>query len=193
VTLRLFHESLQANLYERALDVVSRLHLEKSFDIALTISEQFRSRALLDRIELIKIAKFASLESHEGAAEESKLTDIEERCRLQSVEYGSRRISPDSQNLIQTSGNKRKRSKGNDVDSTESDVMQLTTPSKVMHSQPKLNPFFVREQFSSPKKVVNNRIASVDGAASSPRPHLFRNSTFSFKSKEETRTRKKFL
>jgi hypothetical protein len=193
VILRAFHESLQANLYERALDAVSRLHLEKSFDIALTISEQFRSRTLLDRIEMIKIVKFASLNYHEGAAEESELADIEERSRVQLNEFGSRRISPDSRNLIQTSGNKRKTGEDNDIDSTENDHKQQATPSQVLLSQPKLNPFFVKEQFSSPKKTVTKRTATVAGTATSPKPHLFRNSTFSFKSKEETRTKKKFL
>jgi len=192
VTLRLFHEALQANLYERALDVVIQLHLEKSFDIALTISEQFRSRALSDRIEMIKIVKFSSLNDFEESnAEVSKHSETGERNYERSVEFSSRRISPDSRDVGQASGNKRKAFEGADeVAYSDQQTSQQTTPSKGLTSQPKLNPFFVKRQFSSPNRTGKN---SALVGANSPKSPPFRNSTFSYQSKEETRTKKKFL
>lgn len=193
MTLRLFHESLQANLYERALDLVTGLHLEKSFDIALTISEQFRSRALLDRIEMIKIIKFSALNDFEEC--HAEINNIGENNKInyeRSIEFSSRRISPDSRDVVQASGKKRKGLEGeDDVSFLDQQHSQQTTPSKELTSQPKLNPSIVKRQFLSPNRMVKNSALSV--AACSPKSPLLRNSTFSFQSKEETRTKKRFL
>ncbi len=193
MALRLFHESLQANLYERALDLVTGLHLEKSFDIALTISEQFRSRALLDRIEMIKIIKFSALNDFEEShAEVNNIGENNNRNYVRSIELSSRRISPDSRDLVQASGKKRKELQGEDeINFLDQQQSQQTTPSKGLTSHPKLNPFFVKRQFLSPNRMVKNSASSV--AACSPKSPLLRNSTFSFQSKEETRTKKQFL
>lgn len=191
VTLRLFHESLQANLYERALDFVARLHLEKSFEIALTVSEQFRSRTLSDRIEMIKVARFAFFDDDEFIPEQNEHASNQYADTEQSFpeEYHSslRRISPDTRSASQLSGNKRK------VDENEfDDESQQSSPSKVCPTPVTLNPFAKRQVFS-PTKNVNKSKSALVGSVSSPKPKLSRNSTFTFKSKEETRTKKIFL
>jgi Minichromosome loss protein, Mcl1, middle region len=56
VTLKMFAAIVAANKLERAVDLVHRLHLEKSFELAMTIAD--RHRTLVDRIEQARDHKF---------------------------------------------------------------------------------------------------------------------------------------
>jgi chromosome transmission fidelity protein 4 len=58
VTLKMFASIVEAGKLERALDLVERLHLEKSYDLAMTIADQHRK--LVDRIEEVKDRRFGS-------------------------------------------------------------------------------------------------------------------------------------
>jgi hypothetical protein len=59
VTLKMFAAIVEAGKLERALDLVERLHLEKSFEIAMTIADHHRK--LVDLIEDVKERRFSSL------------------------------------------------------------------------------------------------------------------------------------
>lgn len=51
VTLKLFMAIATAGKLKMALDLVDRLHLEKSFDIAMTVADRLNHRNLSDRID----------------------------------------------------------------------------------------------------------------------------------------------
>lgn len=83
----MFAATIEAGKLERALDLVERLHLEKSFDFAMTIAEGHRR--LVDLIEDAKERKFA--------VDENNDSEDEENYRA-SPNIGFSRISPDSTN-----------------------------------------------------------------------------------------------
>jgi hypothetical protein len=56
VVLKLFATTVEAGKLERALDLVERLHLEKSFDLAMVLADNHRR--LVDLIEDAKERKF---------------------------------------------------------------------------------------------------------------------------------------
>ena len=56
VTLKMFAGIVEAGKLERALDLVERLHLEKSYDLAMTIADNHQK--LVDLIEDAKDRKF---------------------------------------------------------------------------------------------------------------------------------------
>lgn len=60
VTLKLFASMVEAGKLERALDLMERLHLERSFDVAMQIAD--RHRKLVDRIEQVRDRKFPTEE-----------------------------------------------------------------------------------------------------------------------------------
>lgn len=66
MTLKLFAAMVDANKLERALDLVDRLHLEKSYDLAIRISD--RHSRLADLIQDAKDLKFPS-EFQDGSSE----------------------------------------------------------------------------------------------------------------------------
>jgi hypothetical protein len=80
VTLKMFAAIVEAGKLERALDLVERLHLEKSFELAMTIADNHRK--LVDFIEDVKDRRFPP--------EEMEYTS----------EYDRPRISPDNNSLL---------------------------------------------------------------------------------------------
>jgi chromosome transmission fidelity protein 4 len=62
VTLKLFNEIIKAGKVERALSLVHRLHLEKSYDIAIQVSDRMGHRKLSDFIEDSKLQRFPAVE-----------------------------------------------------------------------------------------------------------------------------------
>ena len=56
--MKLFNETIKNGKVERALSLVDRLHLEKSFDIAIQVSDRMGHRKLSDLIEEIKLNRF---------------------------------------------------------------------------------------------------------------------------------------
>jgi chromosome transmission fidelity protein 4 len=80
----MFAATVEAGKLERALDLVERLHLEKSFQFAMTIADGHRR--LVDLIEDAKDRRFAAEDSN----------DSEEENYRASTKIGFSRISPDS-------------------------------------------------------------------------------------------------
>lgn len=95
VTLKIFAGTVEAGKLERALDLVERLHLEKSYDLAMTIADNHRK--LVDRIEEAKDRRFGS--DYANFPTDDPEDSYEEDP---DVTYESSRITPDS-----TAGRKR--------------------------------------------------------------------------------------
>jgi len=88
VTLKMFAATVEAGKSERALDLVERLHLEKSFDLAMTIADSHRK--LVDLIEDAKDRKFG------GPEEEPEFTKTESPENNEEYCDSLQRITPDA-------------------------------------------------------------------------------------------------
>lgn len=82
----MFAATIEAGKLERALDLVERLHLEKSFDLAMTIANNHRK--LVDLIEDVRNNKFTPLEP--DYTEQDYDDDYDEQ------DAPTQRITPDS-------------------------------------------------------------------------------------------------
>jgi hypothetical protein len=80
----MFASTVEAGKMERALDLVERLHLEKSYELAMAIADSHRK--LVDNIEEVKDRKFPPLE-YDEEGEESPPFHNDDNVRS--------RISPD--------------------------------------------------------------------------------------------------
>ena len=105
VTLKLFATTVEAGKLERALDLVDRLQLEKSYDLAMVLAEQHNK--LVDFIEDAKESKFGGPVDDEGEDEEVDEGDgeydthhdgdIDHRTSPpNSRHFSSQRISPEA-------------------------------------------------------------------------------------------------
>lgn len=65
VTLQLFNNIVREGKVERAFDLTQRLHLEKSYDIAVQVSDRVGHRKLSDRIEELKLQKYPIFDEEE--------------------------------------------------------------------------------------------------------------------------------
>lgn len=106
VTLKLFMATVEAGKLERALDLVERLHLEKSFDIAITVAERMNYRTLGDKVEHVKHRRFAVEEEDDddfGQTEELfPDSQVEPITEVHTPHRPSRNISPESQIISRT-------------------------------------------------------------------------------------------
>jgi len=89
----MFASVVEAGKLERALDLVERLHLEKSFDLAMTIADNHQK--LVDLVEDAKYRKFGEPTvddepAYTDDAEYSGGYDEEE------ADYDAQKITPDS-------------------------------------------------------------------------------------------------
>jgi chromosome transmission fidelity protein 4 len=89
--LKLFAATVEAGKLERALDLVDRLHLEKSYELAMAIADNHRK--LVDLIEDSKDRKFG------GHEEDQDVDDYEAESPDFTEEAGRPRISPDSSSV----------------------------------------------------------------------------------------------
>lgn len=104
VTLKLFAAMVDANKLERALDLVGRLHLEKSYEIAIQLAD--RHHTLADLVEEAKIQRFAVEEEEEEIEEEQyEEEEMDEQSHLSPDTThidrlaSSRTISPEGGNF----------------------------------------------------------------------------------------------
>jgi hypothetical protein len=88
----MFAATVEAGKLERALDLVERLHIEKSFDLAMTIANNYRK--LVDLIEDAKVRKFATFG---GDEDEPEYTDAESPLDRGDYSLSHQRISPDAE------------------------------------------------------------------------------------------------
>jgi len=91
VTLKLLAATIDAEKLERALDLVQRLHLEKSYDLAIRIADSHRK--LADLIEDAKERRFAPDEDMDGDDYDE---DHSPRATAMDRLGPSRQISPDA-------------------------------------------------------------------------------------------------
>merc|ERR1712106_209760 len=70
VTLKLYFEAVRANQTEMALDLVGRLHKEKSYDVALKAADRMNRVQLSEEIEKKRDDKFGVMEEEEDYFEE---------------------------------------------------------------------------------------------------------------------------
>jgi chromosome transmission fidelity protein 4 len=178
VTLKFFMATVESGKLESALDLTNRLHLEKSFDIAVTIAERMNHRNLSDRIEEVKDRKFAMnaensdiLHDDEGYPPGDSTQTYKETPRVPQ----SRQISPETQNLPGM-----KRPLRHVADNTD-DIVEPPTKKKT------INPF-AKKRLESPARP------SFSPAKESPaRVGISRRSQFSAKSREISKVSKKLL
>ena len=111
VTLKLFATTVEAGKLERGLDLVDRLHLEKSYDLAMAIAENHTK--LVDFIEEAKESRFP-LEDVDDVDEEEQEEDYDDDEATKGLEdvnssppgsklAATRRISPDSSSAWKSS------------------------------------------------------------------------------------------
>lgn len=91
VTLKMFAAAFNANKVERALDLVERLHLEQSFDLAMQIADS--NRKLVDRVEEAKQNKFGDSDDLDDGVDGD---DDSEMDIPTSATDTRNRISPDA-------------------------------------------------------------------------------------------------
>jgi hypothetical protein len=91
VTLKLFASTVDAGKLERALDLVDRLHLEKSYDLAITLAD--RHHKLADLIEEARERRFAVDADEEE--EDDEEDNSPSTTRMRQLE-ASTQISPDA-------------------------------------------------------------------------------------------------
>jgi chromosome transmission fidelity protein 4 len=189
VTLKLFMAIATAGKLEMALDLVDRLHLEKSFDIAMTVADRVNHRNLSDRIEEKKELRFMVDDQLDDGVEtgfqaqfsESPTDDYSDEEETAS----RRRITPDA-----NQSRKSKRADAFDDDETE----QRSRPEKksrgtteVKRSLVKpINPF-AKKRMESPARP------SVSPVKSPSKPSLSRLSSFSAQSREKSKVSKLLL
>lgn len=88
----MFAATVEAAKLERALDLVDRLHLEKSYELAMAIADSHRK--LVDLIEDRKDMKFGGLALDDDDEEEEDYDESPDLTEQQAG--GGPRISPDS-------------------------------------------------------------------------------------------------
>ena len=89
VVLKLFNTTVEAGKLERALDLVGRLHMEQSYDIASKLADSHRKHKLVDLIEEAKEERF-------GGGQDDDEESLEATPATSANAYDRRRISPDS-------------------------------------------------------------------------------------------------
>lgn len=93
----MFAAVVEAGKLERALDLVERLHLEKSFEIAMTIADNHRK--LVDLIEDVKDRRFP-LEDIDYNADDNVEDHDDITTNLTQSHSNRQRISPDNNSIL---------------------------------------------------------------------------------------------
>ena len=179
VTLKLFMATVETGKLERSLDLVDRFHLEKSFEIAITIAERMNHRSLSDKIEEVRQRCFAVYDDDEEKDDEECDSDVlfpdSQQCdhvteTRPTPNSSSQNISPESQLIPR---NKRP------IDQ----VHQLEIPVR----RAKVNPF-AKARIASPARP------SLSPRKESPaRIGISRLSSFSARSRETSKISKKLI
>jgi len=205
VTLKLFMTTVEAGKVERSLDLVDRLHLEKSFDIAIRVADQMNHRNLSDRIEDIKDRKFAEPQEEEEAEEDydesansshygNHFTGESPQAHLDDGTEDSRRISPDVGSRLgkRTLEDTYDEHDEDDEDPSPKPVKQRTRfdlQPKKKFNPTQMNPF-AKKKLESPGK----RSVTPKSPAKSPnRSSLSRTSTFSKQSREQSKVARRIM
>lgn len=198
VTLKLFFDILKAGKVERALDLVERLHLEKSFEIAVKASDRLNFLKLSDRIEAARDARFPPEQFDE---EEEEMEDGVDRRYFAQRPLNTDRYEDDrdvDEESVQSStaitpdvnrrgGVKRNREEFHS-DIEEEEEVEEEPEQRPAPSKRKINPFAKKKMESPGKGQLTSPLRSP-----SAKPKLSRNSTFSAQSRAKTKGQKRIL
>mmetsp|Transcript_21562 Transcript_21562/g.31899 ORF Transcript_21562/g.31899 Transcript_21562/m.31899 type:complete len:226 (-) Transcript_21562:203-880(-) len=218
VTLKLFIAVLESGKLHRALDLVNRLHLEKSYDIAVTVSDRLNFRNLSDRIELAKDRRFALSQTDddedddddEGGSLYTENVAYSDEDRETTSRRGyteTKRISPDLHS--QSPKNKRPRSLSQKDEMNEDPILtRRVRPKKepmeedIKEESPKPTPSrgvvkrnpFLKRRLESPAKFSQSKEShSQPQPSPSAGASLSRMSTFSAQSRERRKNAKNII
>lgn len=198
VTLKLFFDILKAGKVERALDLVERLHLEKSFEIAVKASDRLNFLKLSDRIEAARDARFPP----EQFEEEEEMDDGVDRRYFAQRPLNTDRYEDDrdvDEESVQSStaitpdvnrrgGVKRNREEfHSDIEEEEGEAEE-EPEQRPAPTKRKINPFAKKKMESPGKGQLSSPLRSP-----SAKPKLSRNSTFSAQSRAKTKGQKRIL
>lgn len=173
VTLKLYFTHLQNGKLENAYDLAQRLHLEKSFEIAMEAADRSGYSRLSDRIHDVREHRFPILDVSE---DEDHFDDGQSIIDISTTEpnVNGRRISP-----ISTSRTKRKDTE------EDNDDMEESSPESSTNGNRRINPFAKKLKESPPKTMVESPVPK--------KPALSRMSTFSAESRQKSKFAKHFL
>lgn len=196
VILKMFFQLIETSKIERAFDITKRLHLETSYDIAVTAADRIGLRKLSDRIIALKELKFPIQDDtmdeidHEERVYSSFPSYDDERLRQVSPEMNSvpktlkRKVNDDNDDRIIMDAHKNR-----------TDTVKTAAPSENNRDDDANEK---KKRFFNP--FVKKTIASPVKAPSSPsrkspvrKPHLSRTSTFSAESRQMSKISKKIL
>jgi len=174
--------AIEAGKVELALDLVSRLRLEKSFDIALQASERKNRRTLSDRIDTLRNKRFF-MQNYNHGDDDDQLSG---ECL--SNEFDDTLTVPESINIspeIDVKKNGKHRLDDN-YRSTSSSQGIRSKKLKALMKEEEPNPSgfnpFAKKKMESPAKSMVNEAKEI--TPSQP-PSLARSSTFSLKSRQD--------
>ena len=167
VTLKLLFKMIESGKPESALDLVSRLHLEESFDIAEKAADRSNHRKLSDRIYSIRKARYT--EQDEESYNDDVMSvneDVTPFSRDVEMEQRGAHVSPEVVNLSQ------KRSRDDEL-------------SEKPKRKKRRNPF-ATDIRKSPGKMLTK-------SPTPQKPKLSRLSSFSAESRKSIRAQKEYL
>lgn len=192
MTLKLFMSLADAGKVESALDLVDRLHLEKSFEIAITVSDRLNHRNLSDRIVDKKEARFPADDPMEDFAQNDYEAPLEEFTSHdaptgeEEVMSPARRISPD--------GNFSRHPKRSleDVSGDEGHE-QWSRPEKKFRGEKAKKSLVKPSNPFAKKRMESPARPSVSPGKSPSKLALSRTSTFSAQSRQKSKISKRIL
>lgn len=209
VILKLIFEMLKNNKIENVFDLSQRLHLEKSFEIAMEAADRFGQTKLSDRIYDVREQRFPAVqeeEVEEQQEDEQSYESMEERntrplmqrapiTPAEALPNGKRRLQQDEESFasddesIEEPLAKRLKAKARNPFSKKlkeaAEEKDLDRTPAVMNKARKRNPFAKKMKESPPKEVMD-----------SPPPKkatLSRMSTFSHVAREQSKLSKHLL
>lgn len=207
VTLKLLFDMLKDNKIENAFDLSQRLHVEKSFEIAMEAADRFGQTKLSDRIYDVREKRFPAVqEDEEQENDEQSYESMEERnsrplmqrapiTPAESLPNGKRRLQQDEESFasddesIEEPLAKRLKAKTTNPFSKKlkeaAEEKDLDRTPAVVNKSRSRNPFAKKMKESPPKEVMD-----------SPPPKkstLSRSSTFSHVAREQSKLSKHLL
>ena len=186
-------DAIKAGKLESALDLVDRLHLEQSFDIAITAADRLNHRHLSDRIEEKKDLRFAMDDPLEDDTQDDdeapfgKFAPYEDRTGYEEGASPMRKISPDS------SSRKAKRSTDEAFDD-DGESEQWGRPEKKFRNDKATTKSLVKPTNPFAKKRMESPARpSLSPTKSPSKLALSRSSTFSAQAREKNKVSKRIL
>ena len=182
MTLKLFFNAVKSGKVEIALDLIERLHSEKSYDIAINAAEQCNRIQLSDEIAALKDIKFSIVDEEfdEMSTQDDYQSENEFQSMTQSV---SRNVSPDEKERnLET--NKRSREP-----ELEEDSNRKIFPTKKML---KVKNPFAKRKMESPLRPSPKKKSSGNSEGKS-QTSLSRLSTFGAQARQEVKKGKTIL